>query len=277
MLLRLFKYEMKATARILVPIYLAFIAISGITRVSFEFQLDKNSPLYFLTDISTLIFTLSGIAICVTTAIVIIWRFYRNTSSDEGYLLFTLPVKADSIIISEFLCAFIWNVVMFIVCIIGIFLMIFNRNIDSIVVNFEYLGSLFSSLSSDGIKAIFITIAGLILSSFADIILCYSAIAIGSLFKKHRLLLSVVFYIALVVLLNFFDIILLQIITHSLVQETYVTVTYDMISLADTWNNLITPVMLSLETFVDSIYLIIVSIIQYFVIRFIFKKHLNIN
>lgn len=67
------------------------------------------------------VFIISAITMFVATAIVIIWRFYRNTSSDEGYLLFTLPVKVDYIIISEFLCALIWGFLMSVFAVLGIF------------------------------------------------------------------------------------------------------------------------------------------------------------
>ena len=41
MLGRLFKYELKATSKVLVPIYIAFIAITIISRVSIDLQVDE--------------------------------------------------------------------------------------------------------------------------------------------------------------------------------------------------------------------------------------------
>lgn len=277
MLGRLFKYEMKATAKILIPIYIAFIAISLISRISFAFKLDESSPLYFLTNISIFLFVISAIAIFVTTGIIIIWRFYRNTSSNEGYLLFTLPVKTDYIIISEFLCAFIWSVIMSVAFVIGMFLMIINRNIDGVTINLSYFGNIFSLFSSDGIKAIFVTLADMIISTLSEIMMAYCAIAIASLFRKYRLLLSVVFYIALLTLTNFFGIVLLQTITPSFIQEAYTVNTSDIVSFADSWNNIVVPAMLSVEVLIDSIYLTVVMVVEYFIVRYILKKHLNIS
>ena len=154
MLGRLFKYELKATSKVLVPIYIAFIAITIISRVSIDLQVDEGSLWSFINGMGLFVFIISAITMFVATAIVIIWRFYRNTSSDEGYLLFTLPVKVDYIIISEFLCALIWGFLMSVFAVLGIFLMIFNRNVDDNIINFSYFGKILSSLTADGIKAI---------------------------------------------------------------------------------------------------------------------------
>ena len=48
MLVRLFKYELKATSKVLVPIYIAFIAITIISRVSIDLQVDEGSLWSFI-------------------------------------------------------------------------------------------------------------------------------------------------------------------------------------------------------------------------------------
>lgn len=280
MLGRLFKYELKATAKILVPIYIAFIAITGISRVSLEFQIDEASPLYFLSGIGALIFMLSAIAMFVTTAIVIIWRFYRNTSSSEGYLLFTLPVKTDYIIISEFLCAFIWSIVMAVVTFIGILLMILNLTVDDITISLSYFGNLFSLFTPDGIKAFFILIANMIVSTISEIMAIYCAISLASLLKKHRLIFSVLFYIGLVIITNTLDALLIQFISQNNIEIYNVATdafTYDTLSFFETWNYVITPSIISSQTIVDFIFVVFITAIEYFIIRNILRRHLNIN
>lgn len=277
MLGRLFKYEMKAMAKLLIPIYTAFIAISAISRISLSFWVDESSPLYFLTDIGIFIFIISAVTTLAATAIIIVWRFYRNTSSDEGYLLFTLPVKTDYIIISEFLCAFIWSAIMSVVVVIGVFLMIINRNIDGAILSIPYLNELFSQLSADGIKALFVVLADFIISTLAEIMMAYCAISLASLFRKYRLMLSAVFYIALVTIVNLFSVVVLQIITPSFLQESHEFEVDSILSLTDAWNNYIAPEMLSVGFLVDFIYIIITILAQYFVVRYILKKHLNIS
>ncbi|MCI5655537.1 MAG: hypothetical protein SOT80_04475 [Candidatus Pseudoruminococcus sp.] len=277
MLGRLFKYEIKATSKILVPIYIAFIAITAISRISIELQVDKNSPLYFISDIGFLIFMLSAMTIFVATAIVIVWRFYRNTSSYEGYLLFTLPVKTDYIIISEFLCAFLWSIVMSVVVVIGIFLMIFNSNVGGITINFPYFKEFFSSLNFDGGKVIFIMLLDMTISTLAEIMAIYCAISLASLFKKYRLMLSVLFYIGLVIITNTLDILVIRIITHNFIPQTEtISETYDTATFAEAWNSLIVPSLVSEQVIIDLIFLITITVVEYFIVRKILRKHLNI-
>lgn len=277
MLGRLFKYELKATSKILVPIYIAFIAITIISRVSIDFQVDESSPLYYISGMGFLIFVLSAITIFVATAIVIIWRFYRNTSSDEGYLLFTIPVKTDSIIISEFLCAFLWSVVMSAAVVIGIFLMLFNRNIDGVTINFPYISNFFSTLSFDGGKAMFMMFVDMIISTLSEIMAIYCAISLASLFKKYRLMLSVLFYIGLVIITNALDALVIRLITHSFIpQAKNISGAYDAATFAESWNNLIAPSLVSEQVIIDFIFLMVITVAEYFIVRKILSKHLNI-
>lgn len=92
MLGRLFKYELKATSKVLVPIYIAFIAITIISRVSIDLQVDEGSW-SFINGMGLFVFIISAITMFVATAIVIIWRFYRNTSSDEDICFLRFPLK----------------------------------------------------------------------------------------------------------------------------------------------------------------------------------------
>lgn len=278
MLGRLFKYELKATSKILVPIYIAFIAITIISRVSMEFQVDESSPLNFINGMGLFVFIISAITMFVATAIVIIWRFYRNTSSDEGYLLFTLPVKVDYIIISEFLCAFIWGFLMSAFTALGIFLMVFNRNIDGNIINFLYFGNILSSFTADGIKAIVYLFLDILISSFQEIMSIYCAISLASLLNKHRLIFSATFYIGLIIVVNAFSILIMNIVEKIFPLGVY-NVYSKNISGADIvtrWNTDVAPIINSVVSIVDLIFLVVVISIEYIIVRKILSKHLNI-
>lgn len=278
MLGRLFKYELKATSKILVPIYIAFIAITIISRVSMEFQVDESSPLNFINGMGLFVFIISAITMFVATAIVIIWRFYRNTSSDEGYLLFTLPVKVDYIIISEFLCAFIWGFLMSVFTALGIFLMVFNRNIDGNIINFLYFGNILSSFTADGIKAIVYLFLDILISSFQEIMSIYCAISLASLLNKHRLIFSATFYIGLIIVVNAFSILIMNIVEKIFPLGVY-NVYSKNISGADIvtrWNTDVAPIINSVVSIVDLIFLVVVISIEYIIVRKILSKHLNI-
>lgn len=278
MLGRLFKYELKATSKVLVPIYIAFIAITIISRVSIDLQVDEGSLWSFINGMGLFVFIISAITMFVATAIVIIWRFYRNTSSDEGYLLFTLPVKVDYIIISEFLCALIWGFLMSVFAVLGIFLMIFNRNIDDNIINFSYFGNILSSLTADGIKAIFYLFLDILISTFQEIMSIYCAISLASLFNKHRLIFSATFYIGLLIVVNAFAILIMNIVEKIFPSGVYNAYSED-ISFSDivtSWNTDVAPIINSVVSIVDWVFLLVVISIEYIIIRKILSKNLNI-
>lgn len=277
MLGRLFKYELKATSKVLVPIYIAFIAITIISRVSIDLQVDEGSLWSFINGMGLFVFIISAITMFVATAIVIIWRFYRNTSSDEGYLLFTLPVKVDYIIISEFLCALIWGFLMSVFAVLGIFLMIFNRNVDDNIINFSYFGNILSSLTADGIKAIFYLFLDILISTFQEIMSIYCAISLASLFNKHRLIFSATFYIGLLIVVNAFAILIMNIVEKIFPSGVYNAYSED-ISFSDivtSWNTDVAPIINSVVSIVDWVFLVVISI-EYIIIRKILSKNLNI-
>lgn len=278
MLVRLFKYELKATSKVLVPIYIAFIAITIISRVSIDLQVDEGSLWSFINGMGLFVFIISAIAMFVATAIVIIWRFYRNASSDEGYLLFTLPVKVDYIIISEFLCALIWGFLMSVFAVLGIFLMIFNRNVDDNIINFSYFGNILSSLTADGIKAIFYLFLDILISTFQEIMSIYCAISLASLFNKHRLIFSATFYIGLLIVVNAFAILIMNIVEKIFPSGVYNAYSED-ISFSDivtSWNTDVAPIINSVVSIVDWFFLLVVISIEYIIIRKILSKNLNI-
>ncbi len=278
MLGRLFKYELKATSKVLVPIYIAFIAITIISRVSIDLQVDEGSLWSFINGMGLFVFIISAITMFVATAIVIIWRFYRNTSSDEGYLLFTLPVKVDYIIISEFLCALIWGFLMSVFAVLGIFLMIFNRNVDDNIINFSYFGNILSSLTADGIKAIFYLFLDILISTFQEIMSIYCAISLASLFNKHRLIFSATFYIGLLIVVNAFSILIMNIVEKIFPSGVYNAYSED-ISFSDivtSWNTDVAPIINSVVSIVDWVFLVVVISIEYIIIRKILSKNLNI-
>lgn len=278
MLGRLFKYELKATSKVLVPIYIAFIAITIISRVSIDLQVDEGSLWSFINGMGLFVFIISAITMFVATAIVIIWRFYRNTSSDEGYLLFTLPVKVDYIIISEFLCALIWGFLMSVFAVLGIFLMIFNRNVNDNIINFSYFGNILSSLTADGIKAIFYLFLDILISTFQEIMSIYCAISLASLFNKHRLIFSATFYIGLLIVVNAFAILIMNIVEKIFPSGVYNAYSED-ISFSDivtSWNTDVAPIINSVVSIVDWVFLVVVISIEYIIIRKILSKNLNI-
>ena len=104
MLGKLFKYEMKATSRIFLPVYIAVVLFAALGRLVTGIDLFSNE-LSWLSGIFMGTYVLVIVATAVLTYIVVIQRFYKNLLTDEGYLMFTLPVKPSRLILSKLFSA----------------------------------------------------------------------------------------------------------------------------------------------------------------------------
>lgn len=102
MLRKLLKHEFRATARVMIPLYLITVLLAVLTRatalwaemVTFDGMLGRNF-LALLSGIIIFGFVLALIATFVVAVILAILRFRSNLMADEGYVMFTLPVSTD--------------------------------------------------------------------------------------------------------------------------------------------------------------------------------------
>ena len=106
MLGKLMKYELKATGRVLLPLYGAILLVS----VLGAFSLERMSEFEMGALLFVLVYTGLCVALVVLTLVLIIQRFNRNLLKDEGYLMFTLPVSVHSLLFSKLFSALLWCV-----------------------------------------------------------------------------------------------------------------------------------------------------------------------
>ncbi|MPW24869.1 hypothetical protein GC105_03575 [Alkalibaculum sp. M08DMB] len=193
MLKNLLKYEIKATARIFVPFYLFLIVFSIINRIFISMN---TSAIDIPRSIALGIWGFTIIAIFVMTWIVVIQRFYKNLLSDEGYLSFTLPVKAHHHVISKALTSLMWILLNFIFAIIAI--AIITLNSDTISMLKEGLSVFQEMISQTGTPVFVVSIQFIILAIvgiLSNLFKIYTAIIIGNLSSKHKILLGLGTYI----------------------------------------------------------------------------------
>ena len=103
MLGKLYKHELVALGRILLPVSLCLLGISALSRVVGLLNLRFT---YFQV-MKYFVYTVSYIgmfAICLLALIIIIDRFYKNMLTREGYLTFTLPFTATQHLFCKLIC-----------------------------------------------------------------------------------------------------------------------------------------------------------------------------
>ncbi|WP_367567156.1 hypothetical protein [Lacrimispora sp.] len=215
---KLCKYEFKSIVRTLVPIYLAVIAVSilnafmGIGSLFSDYLDDLgfvSSLLGLIRGISIFVYFGVMVALSVLTLIVIIQRFYKGLLCDEGYLMFTLPVKPWQLIAAKGTAAFVMSLASSLAAMISIVILIlgsvgpaeFFKAITSPHV-WDSIGRALSEVPSWPLLLLELILM-VIISGMMQLYHMYFSMALGHLSSSHRIMMSVVAYIAISMAVSF--------------------------------------------------------------------------
>lgn len=219
---KLCKYEFKSIVRTLVPIYLAVIAVSiinmfmgvgSLTNGYYDTLLNNfnfgQSLLNLIQMVSILAYFGVMVALSVLTLIVIIQRFYKGLLSDEGYLMFTLPVKPWMLIAAKGTTAFVMSLASGLTAAISILLLILGAAGPREFINaltspqmWAAINRVFSEVPSWPLLALELLVLTII-SGLSQLYHLYFSMALGHLADKHRIMMSVVAFIGTSMLLSF--------------------------------------------------------------------------
>lgn len=204
MLGKLLKYEVKATARWFLPMYIGILAFAILNKIVFSIGnvdaimdiIERNKVLTVLSElfsgISIALYVLIIAATFVLTLVITIQRFYKNLMGDEGYLMFTLPVTPTAHIWSKFLVSLMWSAVSVLVTGLSIFILAFYGNMfHDIAQVIQEISSVFQS--SEGIHLIGFILElfiCLIVGECSSTLMVYASIALGHTRKSHKVLYS---------------------------------------------------------------------------------------
>lgn len=269
MLGKLMKYEFKATSRMLLPINGAMILFALINRLFMELNFFNTSN-KFISAIAVVMAIMYGmviIAAFVITLIVIIQRFYKNLLTDEGYLMFTLPVKAHSHITSKGIVAFVWYLASFVVCALSIFILVVNEDVMNGLSHFfrVEMPRYFQLAGGDGVAILIEVIVLFLITFVSSILMIYCSIALGSLFHNHKILASFGMYLAINFVIQMVGAIGI-LVTVATVDDSVLWSNQASLSLVST---LILPLCIG--------FYLVFSVVYYLVTSFIFKKKLNLE
>ena len=118
MLGKLIKHDFLAGARFLTPAYIVMLVIALLGRgmtwlATRQYIVDHAAAglshvIRLLSSLLTVAFMLAPLVILFMAAFYVIWRFYKNIFTDEGYLMNTLPTRPVNLVFSKLLTALIW-------------------------------------------------------------------------------------------------------------------------------------------------------------------------
>lgn len=207
MLKQLLKYEFKATKRLYFGLYLALALLSVVLGVTSrqEHALAHSTSFQNLEVILMIVYVSVILAIAVLCFVNTIQRFYQNLLGREGYLMHTLPVNENQLILSKLLTSMVWVLCSGLVGIVCITVMV---SIGGVIdpetfgmVDWNSWKQLWQMLYEEMGPEFWVAMAWTILinlARLASLILCvYAACMIAHQFPKHVMVAGILAFIGL--------------------------------------------------------------------------------
>lgn len=225
MLGKLLKFEMRASARTLLPLYVGtllvalacglsmYIQTSNMTKmkqslangvaVSFSgFGDPVDGGINTLIVFTMILVVAFCVAVTVLTIMSIVQRFNNGIAGNEGYLMFTLPVSHEKLLASKLIGALLWTaaslfVIFLVAAIVGGAPIFANREFFDWSFFWEHVWEYFSQY--DLLLPTVLTVCNGVLSIISNILMIYLAIMIGQTEQcnKHRVAVAVVVFFVL--------------------------------------------------------------------------------
>ncbi len=207
MLGKLLKHEFRATGRTMLPVYGAVVVLAVLANVSIRMLSGNVGPL--LSIFFGLIVAAFGICVVaagVMTLVLMVKRFYTNYLKDEGYLMHTLPVSVHGLVWSKMIVSIVWFAATF--AVIGLVLLLTaiiqtDTSLAQFFAGFPSWAEIREGLDQYGIRLgdlWFIGFEALLCVIVGSLFTClhfYAAMSLGHMFAKDKILLSIVFFVAI--------------------------------------------------------------------------------
>lgn len=201
MLGKLLKYDMKEYGRILLPLYAVLLFLAFLLGISTAPAAIINIGGLEMAVFLSMVFTAVIIGALLVTLILVIESFYKNLLGDRGYLMFSLPVRTETLVGSKILSGVIWSVLSgaaaILACAIAVGIIHVKGGVSMNEFQWDMNGmsGMFGgrSLLSLSIQGILIALTGIAETTTR----IFAAIAIGHLWSRHRAAGAFIAYIAL--------------------------------------------------------------------------------
>lgn len=226
MLGKLIKHDFLANARFLGPAYIVMLVIALFGRfftwlATRKAIMDAVAPAFgniikLLSSLLTVAFVIAPFAILFAAAFFVIYRFYKNIFTDEGYLMNTLPTRPVNLVFSKLLNALIWMLITIVVAGLSWYLAVghleglrdvLNQIWDTIINLFLSNREAIHEQLGVPIWVFIVELVFFILCWFARFAISwFFAIAFGQLIaKNHKVLGAIGAYVGLAIVSNIFS------------------------------------------------------------------------
>ncbi len=189
MLKKLYRYELRALYRTLLPAYALMLGVALVTRFAFLF--DAEGVWFFEASRWTMVVIsfMSAYALMIVTTVIVIIRFYKHLLTREGYLTFSLPVSTATHIFSKLIAAMTVALTTTLVALLSLFVLVIGTELWQEVVEFMPVVGMFFRAAFEGVGAVHMVLyilevtVALLLTSAAGFLMYYACMAIGQQFR----------------------------------------------------------------------------------------------
>ncbi len=215
MLKKLIKYDLRSMAKVFIPLWSVAPVIAllfGLTLrgVSSQFQ---HSPFYeiwvhgagILSLLLGTLFVCMMVALFVVTLLFIIQRFWKGLLKEEGYLMFTLPVKTWQLITAKGISATLVSCVSGMVGILSFVIMtlvIAGEVFDDLVLMWRRALELLTEQNASFWMFVVLWTLLMLFGLVANIYQIYASMALGQLFTGHRVAGAIASYVGINLILT---------------------------------------------------------------------------
>ena len=195
MLGKLLKYDTKSMFRIFVPLWLALLAVSVVNHFTLRSSLDISAFGSISRIVSMILYVCLVMAVLVVTIALIILRFYNGLLKNEGYLMFTLPVRPWQLITSKCILATVVSLLSLIFGILSAVLI--GAELGEVADFFKAIWEARGYITGNMVLFVILCIVLVISAVLAEITHIYACLALGHLANRHRIALAVLAYIVI--------------------------------------------------------------------------------
>ena len=195
MVKKLFKHEINAYLRIMLPVYVCLMGVAILGRLIQIFEADTT--IYSVINGSSIFAYVVAVLICFGfSTFFSITRFYKNLFTGEGYLTFTLPATPTQHLWVKLLTSMLFAFASFVVVLLSLMTITLGDAFNECVKALVYMAKIYIPKIGFHIWLYLLeAVILLILTVSFGYLLYYACISIGQLSKKNRVLCAVGVYI----------------------------------------------------------------------------------
>ena len=194
MLGKLIKYDFKAMAKMMIPVYIAMIVLTTLVSMAVAAHFDEGRLFVFVFVLFMVVLTGS----IFVTLYACVKRFVNGLLKNEGYLSFALPVKTSTHILAKVLNALIWCVLE--AAALGVCFAIMFMIVGGLKEAVEMTSEIFMRLDGSFWVMMIKSLILIALENAALICLIFAAYSVSHLFGKSSTVIAVAFIVLVLII-----------------------------------------------------------------------------